>query len=91
MATLIDRAKPKVKERGNLRGSGNRIGELLGNVRGLGQNCLIDNQAKMNDKLYTKKQSNFQMRASSYKFKYRLLKIVLCFNILMPMQSPTPS
>ena len=41
--------------RGNLRGKGKKTRRDIGNVRGLSQNCLIDNQVKMNDKLYSKK------------------------------------
>ena len=40
---------------GNLCGKGSKKGEMLGNVRGLSQNCVINNQVKMNDKLQNKK------------------------------------
>ena len=63
--------------RGNLRGKGNKVGEMLENVRGLIRNCLIDNQMTIKDQLYsTKLQNKFQMGASSYQYKYRLLKTV---------------
>ena len=35
------------------------LGEMLGNARGLSQNCLINNQMKMNDKIYSKKEKQF--------------------------------
>ena len=41
--------------RGNLRGKGNKVGEMLENVRGLIRNCLIDNQMTIKDQLYSTK------------------------------------
>ena len=70
--------------RGNLRGKDNKVGEMLENVRGLIRNCLIDNQMTIKDKRYsTKLQNKFQMGASSYKYKYRLLKTVFHLSVAL--------
>ena len=69
--------------RGNLRGKGCKIGEMLENVRELNRNCLIENRIKIKDQLYsTKLQNKFQMGASSYQYKYRLLKTVFRLSVI---------
>ena len=69
--------------RGNLRGKGCKIGEMLENVRELIRNCLIENWIKIKDQLYsTKLQNKFQMGASSYQYKYRLLKTVFRLRVI---------